>query len=816
MLEEAKVKLEVPEQLRDWRFVLLKPRSKEAFEKNWQTTANYAFDDPELLGHLENGGNYGVIAGEHVIVESDTPELETIVERELPPTFTQRSPGHHSKHFFFNGASRTIPLFDRSRPRGKDNVGHVKSGPSYVVGPGCIHPNGGRYEIVDDRPVASVTDDQVRQVLTQFIARRALAAEKSEARKHHASESFSILDLVHGLGLKERTGQLQGPHPVHGSETGMNFSVNPSENVWHCFRCNTGGGPWHLLAVLQGIIDCQDAVPGGLRGELFKRARDIALEKGLVKRITPIFTTNEEKPQVREDAQPHEAAEAILGVLHVHSIFQGETYIYKDGVYQPGGEAAIRHIVETNFHKAGADKTANNHFLNEVLGHVQRRTYTKPDIFDPDPYILNLENGLFNVDTGELKPHNPDYSSLAKLPVKYDPTADCPRWKQFLNRTLHPDDLKAVQEFIGSLLWKAYPTQRAWLQVGEGANGKDALDRVLATLLGPGNVAHRSLQELENNRFAKAELYGKLADIYSDLPDAALKTTGTFKTLTGEGSLAAERKFQNAFTFNNHAKLIFSCNKIPASPDDSDAFFRRWFITTFPNTFLGDKADTQIVAKLTTPEELSGILNWALEGLKRLRSQNWQLSHSKSVEEVREDYIRKSDPVKAFVMDCCLPDADGKVAKEILYNAFIRFCELRKLPAVVRDTFYRRLPMSGVPVSSARLNLEGKEHVPSIIGLSLRKPENWGREAEDNEPLLTDHDSLDLFLRRKDGGHDGHGGPIRSDNSATMAAMAGVSHPKVEVGECAVCNRQGPLRPDPRGEFFVCQDCYDNRSTGES
>ncbi len=815
----------IPDQLHNgWRFVLVKPQTKEAFEKDWQNTANYAYDDPKLKAHLEAGGNYGVVAGDHVIIECDTSELEAIIEGELSPTFTQRSPGHHSKHFFFNGTSKTIPLFDKSKPKGKDNVGHVKSGPSYVVGPGSVHPNGGRYEVVDNRPIGRVTDEQVHKVLAQYVAQRALAVERTEARKQHAPgpDSFNILDLVTGLPLKQMgNGQLQGSHPIHGSETGMNFSVNPVENVWHCFRCNSGGGPYHLLAVLRGVIDCQKAAPGGLRGDLFKQTLKMALEEGLVERKVPVLNVNDETPELTEEAQPHEIAEATLRTLHIHSIFKGDTYVYNAGVYIPLAEAVIHRTVEDNFHNAGVDKTATNHFHNEVLGHIKRRTYTKPDIFDPDPHILNLENGLFNVDTYELKPHTPDYPSLAKLPIKYDPSADCPLWKRFVSQVLHPEDHAALQEFCGSLLVKNYKTQKAWLQVGEGANGKDTFDRVLRALLGPENVANRSLQDLENNRFAKADLFGKLANIYSDLSDVALKTTGSFKTLTGEGSLAAEKKFQNGFNFDNHAKLIFSCNKIPASPDDTDAFFRRWFITTFPNTFLGEKADPDLVAKLTTPEELSGILNWSLEGLRRLVAQNWRLSDSKSVEDVRQDYIRKSDPVKAFVLDCCIADPEGAAGKQTLFQAFIRYIGQKKLPPVTSTTFWNRLPMAGVPISSVRLGPRGKQ-VPSFKGLWLRHPENWAREVADDEKPVMDNETLTWTLE---------GRPLTTPATPATAVesvvrvekVEGASPPKdeveleppfVKIGYCTHCNAEGKaLRPssvDPG--FGVCQQCFDEQT----
>lgn len=278
----------IPSQLKDgtWRFLLVRAQDKKAFEKNWETTANYPYDDRKLLAHIEKGGNYGVLPGEaHIIIETDTPELEALVEKNFPQTFTQRSPGHRTKQFFYNGkASQTWPLFDKSRPKERQNIGHVKWGGSYVVGPGSIHPNKGKYEVVDDVPISHITEEQILEVITPFLARRAARFERKEAGRLGVKDDFSILDLVSGLGLKEQSGgQLQGKHPIHGSTTGTNFSIDPKGNQWHCFRCNTGGGPWQLLAVLEQIIDCSEAIPGGLRGEQFKQTLEKAQERGLVK-----------------------------------------------------------------------------------------------------------------------------------------------------------------------------------------------------------------------------------------------------------------------------------------------------------------------------------------------------------------------------------------------------------------------------------------------------------------------------------------------------------------------------------------------------
>src|SRR5208337_5133071 len=99
--------------------------------------------------------------------------------------------------------------------------------------------------------------------------------------------------------------------------------------------------------------------------------------------------------------------------------------------------------------------------------------------------------------------------------------------------------------------------------IGDGSNGKSTLINLIKALIGLKNVSSRGLQELEMNRFAKADLYGKLANLYADLPDTALRSVGIFKMLTGGDPITAERKFQNPFKFISGAKLIFSCNKVP-------------------------------------------------------------------------------------------------------------------------------------------------------------------------------------------------------------------------------------------------------------
>ena len=360
-------------------------------------------------------------------------------------------------------------------------------------------------------------------------------------------------------------------------------------------------------------------------------------------------------------------------------------YVYRDGVYRDDGEVLVR--FECNRRLEGEYRKNK---ASEVIDYIKTSTYTKRR--EEPPHLLSLENGVLDLQTMALAPPSPDFMFFQKIPVFYDPEADCPRIRKFLEEISgRVEDVTVLEEVIGYCLFRGYPIQKALMLVGRGANGKSTLLALIKALLGHENVSGRSLQDLINNRFAPADLFGKLANMYADLPDSAVKSTGMFKMLTGGDLISAEEKFVTPFSFVNYAKLLFSANKVPEAYDDTDAFFRRWIILVFPNFFNGDGCDPNLLEKITTPEELSGLLNLALAGLKRLLA-NQQFSHSQTTEAIREDYVRKSSPIGAFVMDLLEVDSDAFIIKQELYNAFTKYCREFSLPAVTRDTFFKNLP----------------------------------------------------------------------------------------------------------------------------
>jgi putative DNA primase/helicase len=393
----------------------------------------------------------------------------------------------------------------------------------------------------------------------------------------------------------------------------------------------------------------------------------------------------------------------------------GDIYVWNEdlGVYSPQGEELIRESVAEILgerHKKG--------YAEEVVYHVRVSTYyDRTELHNP-PHLLVLENGVLNLETKELKPYNPEIFTLNRLPVRYDPDAQCPRIMKFLSEILTPHDIPIIQELTGYCLLRDHRFQKAFMFVGGGRNGKSTLIRLFKAFLGKENISSVSLHDLNTRRFAAAELYQKMANLYADLPDKSLTYTGIFKMLTGGDPILAERKYKNPFLFENYAKLIFSTNKMPEANDDTVAFFRRWIIVNFPNEFPPDKADPQILEKLTTPEELSGFLNWALEGLDRLLKQG-QFSRSETVDEVMDTWQRMSAPTYAFLEDMTIIDAPASTPKDELYAAYIEYCQKNGLPTTAKNIFARDLPRYRPNISVERKTVKGRR-VQCWRGIGLR------------------------------------------------------------------------------------------------
>lgn len=367
-----------------------------------------------------------------------------------------------------------------------------------------------------------------------------------------------------------------------------------------------------------------------------------------------------------------------------------EIHIYQNGIYVPKGEEIIIPAI-----RRALGEHCTTYDRNEVRAMIRDATLTDRKVFNHNEPKICVENGILNLHTLEFQEHTPEEFFLQIIPVKYDPEATCPQIDKFLKEIVASSDVQTLYEMNGYCIYPYHPIHKGFMLIGGGSNGKSTYLNLTKFLLGKENVSSISLQQLGQSRFATSALTEKFANIYPDIPSQALKNTGTFKMLTGQDLIGAEFKFGKYFTFENHAKLLFSANQIPETTDDTEAFFRRWMIIVFPNRFTDftePKSDKNILEKLTTPQELSGLLNKAVKALSNLLDKG-KFHGDKPTAEWREDYIRKSDPIAAFYMDGLEEVNDIKlyVTKTALYQAFIRYCKTNKLPTVDNSVFSKKI-----------------------------------------------------------------------------------------------------------------------------
>ena len=466
----------------------------------------------------------------------------------------------------------------------------------------------------------------------------------------------------------------------------------------------------------------------------------------------PLVSEYSEKSNQENDSNPGTGRRGAIAVLtdKVTASYNFKTFddteeIYwydcKLGIYRSNGESIIKALVEST------QPYISTHEVKEIINHIKRRTLTPRSAFDSQTEWLTLGNCVVNLRTLEIKPFSPEFMSTIRIPVSYlngdgvmsdfyewieDPSVPCPcpAIIRFMHEVMAPEDVETVLDFTAYCLWRGFPFHRYLLLNGSGRNGKGVMLEIIKCFLGHNNVSGESLHRLLETRFATAELYGKLANIDADLSKAALKNTGVLKKLTGGDYIPAEKKFRPPFQFVNKTKLLFSANEIPMTEDESDAFFSRLIIINFPNQFLGNKADPNLIYELTTDEELSGLLRIILRRLPTVLKEGISTASS-SIDENYQKYILSSNSIRAYFEAAIEYDNDRAPSKSEVYASYKAFCNSKKLSTESEQSFNRKLKKEfGLKDMQIRDDKGGRPYY--WVGIRIK---DW-KPAEDGQNIL--------------------------------------------------------------------------------
>lgn len=319
-----------------------------------------------------------------------------------------------------------------------------------------------------------------------------------------------------------------------------------------------------------------------------------------------------------------------------------------------------------------------------------------------------LKNGMFNLDTHELKPHDKEFYSTLQVNVSYDSdsTKTCSRWLKYLDETVKTQEaIMQLQEFMGYCLTWDTSLSKCLILIGKGGDGKSQYLKILRELVGPENCSAVAFQDLEKD-FSRSSLYMKSVNISTEIGKDVLKSP-YFKAIVTGDPIDGCFKHKDSFTFTPTVKLAFAANDLPKVLDNSDGFFRRLLPVHFKTQFLENdsKTDPDLFDKLKA--ELSEIFMWALVGLERLRKQK-RFTKSEETDDIIMNYRRLNNPVVCFVEDECIVDSVHSIKKKDLYDSYESYCSDGNYRCFSKENFFKELYAALSNIKQSRMSVEGK------------------------------------------------------------------------------------------------------------
>lgn len=419
---------------------------------------------------------------------------------------------------------------------------------------------------------------------------------------------------------------------------------------------------------------------------------------------------------------PYVLAEELSKDEHVFYAAE-QHYRYTHGVYEPIPVMEAQHIVQEKMLPTEAKWTQITDAEKQWRIKIQKGLRE----INPNVYMINVQNGFYNVLEDTLTEHTPEYLSTIQLNVRYDPKADCPKFKKFLNDSMEGDEgqVKLIQEMLGYCLIPSANAQKAFVLTGAAAAGKSVLLNVISDiLLSRQNVSNVSWQAL-NERFKPAELFGKLANIFADLPTKNIDDNGIFKALVGEDTMTVEKKNKDPFSFKSTARLLFSCNSIPRNYGDrSEGFYRRLIIIRFNHSVPQEKRDPFLLDKFRG--EADGIFQFALDGLRTLIKNDFKFDVTDKNQKEVEQYKEDSDSVLAFAAECCEVEEGASVGSTELFNHYKNYCEENGMKPYAMRNFIRAI-LERYPNSKRAKDHVGNRRI--ITNLKYVEDKDWNEDS---------------------------------------------------------------------------------------
>ena len=373
-------------------------------------------------------------------------------------------------------------------------------------------------------------------------------------------------------------------------------------------------------------------------------------------------------------------------------------YLYNGRYWQPlNAEEFKPFLAEATLKMGVAPLEAKYHHFKEEM---YKQFVSEANMPTPERTagitLINLQNGTFEIsENGQtLREQRREDFLKYQLSFEYDPSARCPLFDKYLQRVLPDTDCrKVLAEYMGYIFTTGLKLEKAAILYGSGANGKSVFFEVVNALIGPDNICSYSLQNLTKyDSYQRAELSNKLLNYASEI-NGKLEAS-IFKQLVSGEPVEARQIYGRPFVMREYGKLMFNCNELPKEVENTNAFFRRFLIIPFDQIIPEKEQDPELAAKIIR-DELSGVFNWMLEGLRRLLQQR-TFTRSAMIREQVEDFRRESDSVAMFLDEGGYkPDPQSCMLLKDLFYDYRSFCYENGYTPCSLKTVSKRLKNAG-------------------------------------------------------------------------------------------------------------------------
>lgn len=382
----------------------------------------------------------------------------------------------------------------------------------------------------------------------------------------------------------------------------------------------------------------------------------------------------------RTEFVPRRAANYIIEQLFPLAYSTDKFWKYSGGVWRDISTAEITAILT----HALKDQVKGN-MVKNVVEVLKGLLYVREELWEPNPYLINMENGMLDVETMKILEHSPSYRSRVQLPISYVEQSPVGKWYEYLE-SIFPEDYEkddqgqythymekhiVLQQFAGYCLLRDCRFQRALFLFGTGSNGKSTFLKVMSNILGKENTAALSLTSLKES-FMTISLHNKLANLASETNPKAAMESEIFNSCVAGDEMQARNLYSQYLKFTPFCKFIISMNETPQVPDKSYAFQRRLIVLNFNRRFLPEELNPMMFEELM--EEREGIFRWMVEGLKLLLKNN-KFIIMENVQEDIDRLLTRVNPLIPFAEECCVFAPEFETRPQDLWDAYRDWCQ---------------------------------------------------------------------------------------------------------------------------------------------